>query len=67
MSAVIRDSNGLVAAATCCKRLVLLDSDITEAMALKLGLEFARDMFFLNLIAESDSLNTIRALRVCVD
>lgn len=63
MSAVIRDSNGLVAAATCCKKLVLPDSDIAEAITLKLGLEFARDMLFLNIIAESDSLNTITSLR----
>lgn len=32
---------------SCCKKLVLPDSDIAEAMALKLGLEFARDMLFL--------------------
>jgi len=45
------------------KRLFLLDSDIAEAMALKLGLKFAWYMLFLNLIAESDSLNTIATFR----
>jgi len=47
-------------AASCCRKLVQSDSDQADTLALKEGLQFAKDMIFLNLVVESYSLNTIK-------
>jgi len=64
LAAVIRDADGVIAAASCCQKQLFPNSDIAELMALKHGLKFARDMIFLNLIAEADSLNAIESITV---
>jgi hypothetical protein len=38
---------------------LLPDSDVAEIMTLKYGVLFAKDMLFLNLILEHDSVNAI--------
>lgn len=62
LSAVIRDADGSVAAAGCWYMPILPDSDVAEAMALLKGLQFAKDLLFLNVQAESDSRNVITAI-----
>jgi len=52
---IVRDFEGVGVAATCWKTPILPNSDMAEAMAMKNGVEFANDMLYLNLIAESDS------------
>ncbi|MCI35158.1 hypothetical protein A2U01_0056379, partial [Trifolium medium] len=59
---VVRDEHGVVVAASCWQVLPLPDSEVAEALAMRKGLEFAKDMSFLNLIAESDASNMILAL-----
>jgi len=61
--AVIRDSNRVVMAAACWFCPMLHDLDIVEGLAMSLGLNFAKDMIFLNIEAESDSANLIEALK----
>lgn len=41
---------------------VLDDSELAEAIALHMGLQFAYDMGFLKLCAESDAINVVAAL-----
>jgi hypothetical protein len=40
----------------------LSDSEVTEALATRKELEFAKDVCFLNLIAESDTSKVVQAL-----
>jgi len=62
LSAIVRDSEGVLVAAACWKTTILQNSDMVEAMAMKNGVEFANDMLFLNLIVEPDSQNVISAV-----
>jgi len=59
---VVRDYEGIVIATSCCQVFSLPDSEVAEALVIRKGLEFAKDMFFLNLIAESDDSNVVQAL-----
>jgi len=59
---VVRHNEGVVVAASCWQIFSLLDSEVAEALAMRKGLEFAKDMCFINLIAESDASNVISAL-----
>jgi ribonuclease HI len=63
LSAVVRDSDGVVLAAACWYRPTLPDSDTAESMAMLMGLNFAKDLLFLKLEVESDSANVIEALK----
>jgi len=47
---LIRGENGVVVAASCCRKLVQSDSDQADTLALKEGLQFAKDTIFLNLV-----------------
>ncbi|KEH37968.1 hypothetical protein MTR_2g054930 [Medicago truncatula] len=40
----------------------LPDSEVAEALTTQKGLEFAKDMSFLNFVAESDASNVVLAL-----
>lgn len=42
------------------------DVDIAEAIGLRLGLTFARDLSFMNLIGETDSLNVATSIKAPV-
>ena len=59
MTAIVRDFGGVGVAVTCWKTLTLPNSDIAEAMTMKKGVEFAKDMLFLYLISKSYSQNVI--------
>ena len=48
--------------ASCLQVFSLSDSKVAEALAMRKGLEFAKDMSFLNLIAESNVSNMVLAL-----
>ena len=48
---VVRDNEGVVVCASSCQVFSLPDSKVAEALAMRKGLEFAKDMSFLNLIA----------------
>jgi len=63
LSTVVRDSDGVVLAAAYWYRPTLPDSNIAESMAMLMGLNFAKDLLFLKLEAESDSANVIEALK----
>ena len=56
---VVRDNEGVVIGASSWQVFSLLDSEVAETLAMRKGLEFAKDMSFLNLIAESDASNVI--------
>jgi len=58
----VRDNEGVVVAASCWQIFSLLDSKVGEALAMRKGLEFAEDMYFLNLIAEFDASNVVQTL-----
>ena len=58
----MRDNEGVVVAVSCWQVFSLPDSEVTEALAMWKELEFAKDMCFLNLIAESDTSNLVQAL-----
>jgi len=62
LSTVIRDADGFVAAAGCWYMPILPDSNVAEALALLKGLQFAKDLLFLNVQAESDSRSVITAI-----
>ena len=47
----MRDNEGVVVGASCWQVCSLSDSEVAEALAMRKGLEFAKDMSFLNLIA----------------
>ena len=51
---MVRDNEGVVVGASCWQVFSLPDSEVVEALAMRKGLEFAKDMSFLNLIAEFD-------------
>ena len=59
---VVRDYEGVVVGASSWQVSSLPDSEVAEALAMRKGLEFAKDMSFLNLIAESDASNVVLAL-----
>ncbi|PNX88593.1 hypothetical protein L195_g044699 [Trifolium pratense] len=59
---VVRDEYGVVVAASCWQVLSLSNSEVKEAVAMRKGLEFAKDMSFLNVIVESDASNVILTL-----
>lgn len=59
---VVRDYEGVVVGASSWQVVSLPDSEVAEALAMQKGLEFAKDMSFLNLIVESDALNVVSAL-----
>jgi len=44
----VRDYEGIVVAASCCKVFSLPDSEVAEALTMRKGLEFAKDMFFFS-------------------
>jgi len=54
----MRDYEGVVIAASCCQAFSLLDSEVAEALTMRKGLEFAKDMSFMNLIEESNAYNS---------
>ena len=60
---VIRDSDGVVMVTACWFHPILHDSDTAEGLPMSLGLNFAKDIFFLNLEVESDLANVIEALK----
>lgn len=53
----MRNSDGVVLSAASWYRPTLSDSDIAVNMAILMGLNFAKDLLFRNLEAESDSAN----------
>jgi len=53
LAAIIRDVEGVVLASTCWYMLILIDSNVAEALALVKGIEFAKDTLFLQLCAEA--------------
>ena len=59
---VVGDNEGVVIGGSCCQVCSLLDSEVAEALVMRKGLEFAKDMSFMNLIAESDASNVVLAL-----
>jgi len=59
---VVRDNEGVVVGASCWQVCSLSDSEVAETLAMRKGLEFAKDMSFLNLIAGSDTSNVVLAL-----
>jgi hypothetical protein len=52
---VVRDNEGVVLAASCWQVFSLPYSEVAEALTMQKGLEFTKDMCFMNLIAESDA------------
>jgi len=57
---VVRDNEGVViTAASYWQVFSLPDSEVAETLAMRKGLEFAKDMCFMNLIAESDVSNVV--------
>ena len=60
----MRDNEGVVVGASSWQVSSLPDSEVVEALAMRKGLEFAKDMSFLNLIAESDASNVVLVLNV---
>jgi ribonuclease HI len=62
ISVVVRDNEGVVVGASSWQVFSLPDSEAAEALAMWKGLEFAKDMSFLNLITESDASNVVLAL-----
>jgi hypothetical protein len=58
---VIKDDPGVVMVAYCRKNHMHNDLDQVNAMALRIGLQFSKDMLFLNLIMEY-STNTINVI-----
>ena len=59
---VVRDNEGVVVGASSWQVFSLPDSEVAEALAMRKGVEFAKDMSFLNLIVESDASNVVLAL-----
>jgi hypothetical protein len=49
---VVRDNQGVVVGASCWQVFSSPDSEVAEALAMRKGLEFEKDMSSLNLIAE---------------
>jgi hypothetical protein len=58
----VRDNEGVVVGASSWQVFSLPNSEVVEALAMRKGLEFAKDMSFLNLIPESDASNVLLAL-----
>lgn len=52
---MVRDNEGVVLASSCWQVCSLPDSEVAETLAMRKGLEFTKDMCFMNLIAESDA------------
>lgn len=61
--AIIRDEHGFIMAAATWKFYVVPDVDIVEAIGLRLGLNFAKDLGFVWLLGETDSLNVAVAMK----
>ena len=59
---MVRDNEGVVVGASSWQVFSLPDSEVAEALAMRKGVEFAKDMSFLNLIVESDASNVVLAL-----
>jgi len=59
---VVRDNEGVVIGASSWQVFSLPDSEFAEALAMRKGLKFAKDMSFLNLIAESEASNVVFSL-----
>lgn len=59
----IRDENGVAAAARCWYMAALPESNVAEGLALLKGMEFAKEMLFLNLKVEADSSNVINEVQ----
>jgi hypothetical protein len=58
---LVRDNEGVAVGASSWQVFSLPDSKVAEALAMRKGFEFAKDMSFLNLIAESDASNVVLA------
>ena len=61
---MVRDNECVVVGASSSQVFSLPDSEVAEALAIRKGLEFAKDMSFLNLIVESDASNVVLALLI---
>ena len=61
---VVRDNEGVVVGASSWQVFSLPNSEVAKDLAMRKGLEFAKDMSFLNLIAESYASNVVLALNV---
>ena len=61
---MVRDNKGAVVGASSWQVFSLSDSEFVEALAMRKGLEFAKDMSFFILIAKSDVSNVLLALNV---
>jgi len=61
---VVRDNEGVVVGASSWKVFSLPDLEVAKTLAMRKSLEFAKDMSFLNLIAESVASNVVLALNV---
>jgi len=59
---VVRDNVDVVVGVSSWPVFSLPNSEVAEVLAMRKGLEFAKDMSFLNLIAESDASNMVLAL-----
>jgi len=59
---VVRDNEGVVVGASSRQVFSLPDSEVAKALAMRKGLKFAKEMSFLNLIAESDASNVVLVL-----
>jgi len=58
----VGDNEGVVIGASSWQVFSLPNSEVAETLAMRKGLEFAKDMSFLNIIAESDASNVVLAL-----
>ena len=58
----MRDNEGVVVGVSSWQVFSLPDLGVVEVLAMQKGLEFTKDMSFLNLIAESDASNVVSAL-----
>lgn len=63
IGAVIRNEDGHVLAATTWKHHCMQDQTLVEVAGVRLGMNFAINLLFLNLVVESNSLIVIQALK----
>ncbi|AES87499.1 hypothetical protein MTR_4g028270 [Medicago truncatula] len=61
---MVIDNEVVVVAAGSSQIFSLQDLEVAESLVMRKGLKFAKEMSFLNLIAESDALNVVLALNV---
>jgi len=60
----VGDNEGVVTGASCWQVFSSPDSEVAESLAMRKGLEFAKDMSLMDLVAESNASNVVLALNV---